>query len=246
MPQRDGPNRKAEDPVRGWSGVGERSRKPDWNEWFGNRFGLNAFVSYAMRASLRKLMLANIAVVAVAATLILWPRPSPVSLIILSMEPSGMVDDAGAEFTQADVVLRNATTAGVLMDHVHAEAYVAGRWLTAPQPWLLRRVPPNGEIKELALIPNGAESYRLKFRYARHTDHWELRLYNWVRPRLPSVFRIGVIGTVLSRRHENITYAKPRPPQRTGWRVHTVEVQITERVTTHMEPGQRQSGRGLP
>jgi hypothetical protein len=199
-----------------------------------------------MRASHRNLMLAMMAVVGVAATLMLWPRPSPVSLIILSMEPSGMVDDAGAEFTQADVVLRNATTAGVLMDHVHAEACVAGRWITAPQPRLLRRVWPNGEIKELALIPNGAESYRMKFRYARLTDHWELRLYNWVRPRFPGVFRIGVIGTALSRRHENITYAKPRPRQQTGWRVHTVEVQITQRVPTHVEPGQWQSGRGLP
>jgi hypothetical protein len=80
-----------------------------------------------MRASHRKLMLAIMAVVAVAATLMLWPRQPPVSLIILSMEPSGMVDDAGAEFIQADVVVRNATTAGVLMDHVHAEAYVTGR-----------------------------------------------------------------------------------------------------------------------
>jgi hypothetical protein len=79
----------------------------------------------------------------------------------------------------------------------------------------------------MVLISNGAESYRLEFWYAHLIDYWELRLLNWASRKFPSVYGIGVIGRALGRRHSDLMWAKP-PPRRTGWRVQTVEVQITE------------------
>jgi hypothetical protein len=179
-----------------------------------------------MRSSCRNIVILSAAAITVAAALLLWPRRCPVAVVILSTEPSGMVDDAGAEYALAYVALTNHGHAAVLMDAMSAEAEVKGSRVTAPQPWAVGGIGRYGQIEGPVLIPDGAKAYRLNFRYALR-DHWQLRVLNWAGKRFPGVYGIGVVGPALGRRHDELS-RNPQMRHQTRWRAETVEIRLEE------------------
>ena len=133
----------------------------------------------------RKLLVLGAAAAGLAGLLALtvWPSRCPVALMLMSVAPSGTVEDDETEHWLVALSISNCS-AGVLtfaQESMHVEAKVANRWVEARQLSYVDGLARRSEAKVLLVVPVGTDACRLSIKYLPEPLH--LRLLS-IPPRL--------------------------------------------------------------
>jgi hypothetical protein len=126
----------------------------------------------------------------------------PVDLKLVSIEPSGMVDDDGTESWLVTLSMSNCS-AGVLIvaqESGNAQAKVAGRWVEAEYFSSIGDLAQHATKEVLLFVPSGTDACRLGIKYLPEPLHLRMmwipaRLglwrYSWYRALACRVFPVG-------------------------------------------------------
>jgi hypothetical protein len=189
-----------------------------------------------MRTLRRTTILVTLSAVILSAAVLGWPRQCPVSLRIVSLQPSDVYSDSNADFWLLHVATSNHSSALVTFDPetLRAEAKVGSNWIAAPTPAPLSSVRPRHESQELVLVPAAAEAYRIRLRYAFRPNRFEVQLSDWASRTFPGLYGDHPLGRLLTDRWYEIRLKHP-PQQKLRWRHGlTPALTLPERQT---EPG---------
>ncbi|HOX56742.1 MAG TPA: hypothetical protein PLC99_07605 [Verrucomicrobiota bacterium] len=85
----------------------------------------------------------------------------------MSMEPSGVLDDVGAEawFVALSISNRSGEALHFAREWATVEANVAGCWAEAKNQCQFDHLRPCEEREVVLLLPSGADAFRLRFNY---------------------------------------------------------------------------------
>lgn len=147
----------------------------------------------------------------IAGLLAITARPSrcPVDLKLMSMAPSGTVEDDGREPWLVTLSISNCS-AGVLtfaQEWMSVEAKVANRWVEANNLAYLGGLARHGKGEVLVLLPSGTDACRLRIKYLPEPLHLRLMSmpaklglwrYSWYRALARRVFPVGWVEPLRS------------------------------------------------
>ena len=172
-------------------------------------------------------------------------RQCPIEVRVANIEPSGMVNDAGAEMLLVSLTITNRDCVDVMFDAAKGfEARSAvGNWMPVTYEFTVARIAPGRQVSLLLLAPPATSACRLRLHY--QTQIWKCRLMH----------RLGVRGRTLVARSRLLCKlvwpdelkTMPVPPH---WRQTTIEAIITgEKVSAakplgHIPPCKIQLGAG--
>ena len=157
----------------------------------------------------RRLVAIVVPVVGVAGLLAAWMWSSrcPVELKLVSMEPSGILDDTEKEFSLVTLGVRPFHRGSFVFadQYITVEAKVANRWVETRNRSTLIWTEPGNDREVQFLLPFGAQACRLHLKYApeslslrlwRHLGlRWQRKVYaspklvHWFWPKQNSILR---------------------------------------------------------
>jgi hypothetical protein len=146
-----------------------------------------------------------------------WPSCGPFEANVVSIEPSGIFDEAGAEFWLVSMNLSNQGNGLILLDSEQAriEAKVIDRWVGTPEPFRLSSILPGRPNGAQFLLPANANACRLHLTYSFRTHRLDGRFTQWTWVRFPGLYGTNPFGRELNRLYYS-SLTNRQPPLR--WR----------------------------
>lgn len=131
-----------------------------------------------------------------------WPSRCPVDLKLVAIEPSGTVDDDGAEAWLVTLSMSNcsASILTVAYESANAQAKVANRWVKMEYLSGIGDLWRHATKEVLLLVPFSADACRLGIKYLPEPLHLRLMRmsaklglwrYSWYRALARRVFPVG-------------------------------------------------------
>ena len=108
---------------------------------------------------------------------LIWPVRSPIDLRLANLEPSGMVDETGAECWLADLQIANHTAALIFLkpDNQKARALAAGQPTgNANLVRVVGNLQPDSTNVVVLLLPRRTELCRLELEYQLEAMSWRV------------------------------------------------------------------------
>jgi hypothetical protein len=165
---------------------------------------------------------------------LLWDSRCPFGCRFVTAEPSGIIDDAGAEFSLVTLSLGNSRSAGLqaASGPARVQARIGNRWVAVENYYGLGN--KNGYLypgagKELILaIPPGAEACRLSFSYGVEPIKSQiLRKFHDVTPVYPRFHYWFWYWRFLKSKAGSLpTWLDEPPSGQAHWKQTTVEVAL--------------------
>jgi len=160
-----------------------------------------------------------------------WSRQRPIDIRVATVEPSGMVNDAGAEMLLVSLSVSNRDCVDVIFDAANGyEARSAvGDWTPVKYEFTVPRIAPGRQASVLLLAPPATSACRLRLHY--QTQIWKCRVME----------RLGVRGRKLvakSRLLCKLVWPDELKtmPVPSHWRQTTIEAVIPADTMSPSEP----------
>lgn len=158
---------------------------------------------------------------------LLFGRACPAVAKVAGIEPSGIFDDAGAEFWLVSINLSNQANAPIVLGpgRVRVEAKVLGHWVETPEQLRLSSIPPNESRTAQFLMPADAGACRLQFTYGLRQVPLDRWFSEWTWRKFPALYGSSSPGRALYRMYySSLTNTPPTPRWR---RLTTPELELS-------------------